>query len=112
MIFVDTNIILDVIENDPIWVEWSQRQLEAAAAVGEVAINDVVYAELAIGYQEPAELDAVIQRWGLALAPIPRSALFIAAKAYQRYRSAGGGRTGVLPDFFIGAQAQIADVQL
>ena len=103
MIFVDTNVLLDVIESDPIWADWSQRQLEAAAAVGETAINDIVYAELAVGYREPEDLDALIAQWGLVLVRIPRSALFIAARAYQRYRSAGGIRTGVLPDFFLGA---------
>ncbi len=112
MIFVDTNVLLDVIESDPIWADWSQRQLEAAAAVGETAINDIVYAELAVGYREPEDLDAMIAEWGLELMPIPRSALFIAAKAYQRYRLADGVRTSVLPDFFLGAQAFVANAQL
>ena len=112
MIFVDTNVLLDVIEADPIWADWSQRQMDAAAAVGEVAINDVVYAELAVGYRAFEDLDAIIAAWELVVAPIPRTALFIAAKAYQRYRAAGGIRTGVLPDFFLGAHALVADARL
>jgi len=51
MIFVDTNILIDVVENDPVWADWSRQQLVVAAGLGAVAINDVVYAELAIGYQ-------------------------------------------------------------
>lgn len=112
MIFVDTNVLIDVIKNDPVWGDWSQQQLDAAAALDEVAINDVVYAELAVGYESPDNLDSMIARSGLILVPIPRVALFMAGKAYQRYRAAGGARTGVLPDFFIGAQAFAARAEL
>ena len=71
-----------------------------------------VYAELSIGYERMEELDAMIGSAGLVIAAIPRPALFLAGKAFQRYRSAGGRKTGVLPDFFIGAHAVIADAVL
>jgi len=58
------------------------------------------------------ELDAMIRSAGLVIAAIPRPALFLAGKAFQRYRSAGGCRTGVLPDFFIGADAVVAGAML
>jgi hypothetical protein len=112
MIFVDTNILIDVVESDPVWADWSRRQLVVAAGLGAVAINDVVYAELAIGYQTPEALEAMIARLGILVVPLPRLALFLAGKAYQRYRSAGGIRTGVLPDFFLGAQALVAGAEL
>lgn len=48
MIFADTNVLIDVTEADPLWAAWSQRQLNAARASDEVAINDVVYAELSV----------------------------------------------------------------
>jgi predicted nucleic acid-binding protein len=112
MIFVDTNVLIDVIDNDPVWADWSQRQLDTAAALDELAINDVIYAELAVGYEDQEQLDAMIARSGLILVPAPRIALFLAGKAYQRYRLSGGSRTGVLADFFIGAQAFAAGAQL
>lgn len=112
MIFVDTNVLIDVIENDPVWADWSQRQLDGATAVGELAINDVIYAELAIGYSTMEDLDEVIAAWGLMVMPMSRLAAFIAGKAYQHYRAAGGLRTGVLPDFFIGAQALVEHAEL
>ena len=49
---------------------------------------------------------------GVTIAPIPQSALFLAGKAFMRYRSAGGIRTGVLPDFFIGAHADVERLPL
>src|ERR1700676_4207226 len=112
MIFVDTNVLVDVVDNDPIWTGWSQRQLVNAATLGEVAINDVVYAELSIGYRTAEEVEALIARLVVVVVPIPRLALFIAGKASQRYHSAGGIRTGVLPDFFLGAQALVAGAEL
>ena len=112
MILVDSNVLIDVATNDPVWSEWSQQQLTAAATVDELAINDVVYAELSLGYASVDELDQVIQRVAIALAPIPRAALFIAGRVFQRYRAAGGIRTGVLPDFFLGAHAAVAGVRL
>jgi len=112
MIFVDTNILIDVTEDDAIWGDWSRQQLVAAAGLGEVAINDVVYAELAIGYQKIENLDAMIARLGIVVTSIPRIALFLAGKAYHRYRASGGIRTGVLPDFFLGAQALVAGAEL
>jgi predicted nucleic acid-binding protein len=112
MILADTNVLIDVIESDPIWADWSQEQLDLAMAIGTVAINDVVYAELSMGYSRTVELDQMILATEIVLEPIPRAALFMAGKAFQRYRAAGGSRTGVLPDFFIGAQAVAMDAPL
>jgi len=112
VIFVDTNVLLDLVTDDPDWAGWSQQQLDHAAARDDLTINDIVYAELSIGYERMEELDAMIQTAGLTIAAIPRPALFLAGKAFQRYRSAGGRKTGVLPDFFVGAHAVIADAAL
>ena len=112
MILVDTNVLLDLVTDDPLWAEWSQQQLDLASARDQLAINDIVYAELSIGYGRIEELDAMILGAGLVNAAIPRPALFLAGKASQRYRSAGGRKIGVLPDFFIGAHAVVADAIL
>jgi hypothetical protein len=112
MIFVDTNIVIDVSSNDPVWADWSQRQLDAAAQREPLAINDIVYAELSVGYRRAEEVDALLARIGVVMNPIPHRALFLAGKAFQSYRRAGGVKTGVLADFFIGAHAVIADAAL
>ena len=112
MILVDTNVLLDLVTDDPRWAEWSQQQLDLASARDQLAINGVVYADLSIGYARMEQLDAMISNTGLVCAVMPRPALFLAGKAFQRYRSAGGRKTGVLPDFFIGAHAVMAGVLL
>ena len=112
MTLVDTNVILDVATDDAKWANWSLRQLDAAAMRGPVLINAIVYAEFSIGYARIEDVDRVLARAGLDLIEIPRAALFLAGKVFQRYRTQGGSRTGVLPDFFIGAHAAVAQLAL
>jgi predicted nucleic acid-binding protein len=112
VILVDTNVLLDLVTGDPRWGQWSRQQLDVAAARDEIAINDIIYAELSVGYSRIEELDAMICNAGLVSAAIPRPARFLAGKAFQLYRAGGGIKTGVLPDFFIGAHAVISDSAL
>ncbi|HSZ50168.1 MAG TPA: type II toxin-antitoxin system VapC family toxin [Caulobacteraceae bacterium] len=112
MTLVDTNVLLDLFTNDPVWADWSIRQLDSAAVSGGLAINDVVYAELSVRFAAIETLDAALDEAGVIMEPMPRPALFLAGKAFQRYRAAGGARTGVLPDFFIGAHAAVSDAAL
>jgi predicted nucleic acid-binding protein len=107
VILVDTNVLLDLVTDDPNWAEWSLARLEEAALAGPVLINDVVYAETSVRYERIEDLDAMLADAMIDIAPTPRPALFLAGKAFRQYRAAGGVRTGVLPDFFIGAHASI-----
>lgn len=112
MTLVDTNVLLDLVTDDPIWARWSIARLEAASLVGPLLINDAVYAELAVRYERIEHLEALIDTAGLALAPMPRAALFLAGKVFTHYRRSGGTKTGVLPDFFIGAHAAVDGLPL
>ncbi|HWE05519.1 MAG TPA: PIN domain-containing protein, partial [Rhizomicrobium sp.] len=102
MILVDTSVALDVL-TDSTWADWSQSALERAAAEEDLAINDVIYSELSTRYETIEKLNSAVAGLGLHHAAIPRPALFLAGKAFLRYRERGGMRTGVLSDFFIGA---------
>ena len=112
MILVDTNVLLDVAADDPEWAAWSSSRLQASAIEGPLLINGVIYAELSARYSTIEALEDFIERAGLEVVEIPRRALFLAAKAFTRYRRAGGVRTGVLSDFFIGAHAATMDIPL
>ena len=109
MTLVDTNVLLDLATDDPIWADWSIAELEAASLRGPLLINDVIYAELAVRYGRIEDLDAFVQTAGLEIAALPRAALFLAGKVFAQYRKSGGLRTGVLPDFFVGAHAAVGD---
>ena len=107
MILVDTNVLLDVLGDDPTWAAWSQAQLESAAFTDRLAINPVIYSELSMAFERIEELEQVVAEAGLVVEEIPREALFLAGKAFLKYRRRKGSKHGALPDFYIGAHAAI-----
>jgi len=109
---VDSNVLLDIFTRDPKWWEWSLMRLEEATLRGPLLINDVIYAETSVRFRGIEDFDAALEKAGVAFASIPRAALFLAGKAFAQYRSSGGVRTGVLPDFFIGAHAMVQSLPL
>lgn len=107
MLLVDTNVLLDVLEDDPAWADWSLHQLRAQSQVHELAINPVIYAELSLAFDSVQALDSIIEEMGLIVQELPRPALFLAGRAFIRYRREGGRKSNVLADFFIGAHAAV-----
>jgi predicted nucleic acid-binding protein len=107
MVLVDTNVLLDVLENDAKWAPWSQEQLDAAAATDTLAINPIIYSELSMAFARIEELDSVIEEASLNIETIPKEALFLAGKVFLTYRKSQGTKHNVLPDFFIGAHAAV-----
>jgi predicted nucleic acid-binding protein len=75
-------------------------------------INPIIYTEVSIGFNRIEELESVIQKAGFQMLEIPKEALFLAGKAYLKYRRNKGTKTSPLPDFFIGAQAAVLNVDL
>ena len=110
-VLVDTNVIIDVLTDDPQWADWSIEQLEANAGTG-LTINPVVYAELCFGSPSVDFVDDVVRRFALTYQEIPRQGLFRAAKAFARYKGRKGTKTSVLPDFFIGGHAEATSIPL
>lgn len=107
MLLVDTNVLVDVLEDDPDWADWSVRKLRAQAQVHELRINPVIYSELSLTFESVDALDDAIEGMGLVMQEVPRPALFLAGKAFVKYRHGGGTKTNVLADFFIGAHAAV-----
>ena len=111
-ILLDTNVLLDVLTDDPVWANWSLGQMERWALESPLIVNPVIYAETSIGFRRIEELEAALTRAGVVMKEIPRPALFLAGKVYRAYRGQGGRKAGVLPDFFIGAHAAVARLPL
>jgi len=110
-VLVDTNVLIDVLTDDPQWAEWSIDQLESNSDAGLV-INPVVYAELCFGSPSIEFVDDVVKRFGLTYQEIPRQGLFRAAKAFGQYKSRRGTKVSALPDFFIGGHAEALGIPL
>ena len=105
---VDTNVLVDVLEDDPEWADWSIGQLRTQSRVHRLVINPVIYAELSLTFSTVEALDEVLAGMQLPVVVMPRSALFLAGKAFAQYRRRGGTKGNVLADFFIGAHAAVA----
>lgn len=112
MTLIDSNVLLDVFGRDPNWWQWSLAQLQDAARRGPLYINDIIYAETSIRFPEASIFDAALEKIDVTLVPVPRPVPFLAGKVFAKYRNAGGQRDGILPDFFIGAHAEIERLPL
>ena len=105
---VDTNVLVDVLENDPEWADWSISQLRAQAQIHRLVVNPVIYAELSLTFSTVEALDDALAALQVPVIDMPRPALFLAGKAFAKYRRQGGTKGKVLADFFIGAHAAVA----
>lgn len=107
MILVDSNIIFDILDRDPVWCEWSLHHMRKLSILDELGINTIIYAEVSPRFRSPAALDRQLDDLRLTVFEIPLHAAFLAGKAHFDYRRQRGSRTSVLPDFFIGAHAAV-----
>jgi len=111
-ILVDSNIILDVFLDDSKWADWSESKLEEYSYYATLYINSIIYAEISIGFKLIEDLETAISKAGFQILEIPKEALFLAGKAYLKYKKRRGVKTTPLPDFFIGAQAAVLNIDL
>lgn len=107
MILFDTNVLLDIATADPVWLQWSEKEFRSAAAQGPILINPIIYAELAPAFATVADLDKWLDPAVFHRLPLPYSAGWVAAQAFLKYRRSGGTKTSPLPDFYIGAHAEV-----
>ena len=111
-ILVDSNVILDVFLNDVKWADWSESKLEEYSDHASLYINSIIYSEISIGFKLIEDLESAINKAGFQLLEIPKEALFLAGKAYIKYKRREGVKSTPLPDFFIGAQAAVLNLDL
>ena len=111
-ILVDSNIILDVFLDDPNWAEWSESKLEKFSLITKLYINPVIYSEVSVGFKRIEELESALTCSSFQMLEIPKEALFLAGKVFLKYRKNRDTKRSPLPDFFIGAQAAIFEMDL
>lgn len=111
-ILVDSNVILDIFLNDLEWGDWSESKLEEYSDQSSLCINSIIYSEISIGFEFIEDLESAITKAGFHMLEIPKEALFLAGKAYITYKRRKGTKRTPLPDFFIGAQAAVMNLDL
>jgi predicted nucleic acid-binding protein len=111
-VLIDANVLIDIATDDPVWGGWSAKALERAGTGARLVINPLIYAEVSVAFDRIEDLDGLLPEAVFHREPLPWVAGFLAGKAFLAYRRKGGGRTGVLPDFYIGAHAAVARYRL
>lgn len=111
-VLVDSNVLLDILEDDPVWFDWSSKQISRCAENSILVINPIIYAEVSIGFNRVEELEEALPADIFERRPLPWEAAFLAGKCFLAYRRAGGTRRSPLPDFFIGAHALVQGMTL
>lgn len=109
---VDSNVVIDVITEDPRYFDWSARALMQAAQAGMLFVNPLIFAEVSAGFERREDVSAALDALDFQYADLPWDAAFVAGKAFTRYRRGGGVRRSPLPDFYIGAHALVAGLTL
>jgi predicted nucleic acid-binding protein len=111
-VLIDSNVLLDVMTEDPQWFSWSAQALASAAETFRLVINPIIYAEVSIRYSRIEDLNEALPKTLVDREALPYEAAFLAGKAFLVYRQRSGTRRSPLPDFFIGAHASIAGYSL
>lgn len=112
MTLVDSDVLIDILSSDRVWLDWSLSSLQRCSVNGPLIINEIVYTEMSIQLPSQELLDEAVAILNVTMHRTPKEALFLAGKAFRQYRRGRGIRNGVLPDFFIGAHAQIERLPL
>jgi predicted nucleic acid-binding protein len=112
-VLIDSNIILDIFQDDPIWADWSESILTKYSSINKLYINHIIYTEISVGFDRIEDLEFALTKGGFHILDMPKEALFLAGKAFLKYRKSGiGTKRSPLPDFFIGAQAAVLGLEL
>lgn len=109
-VLVDSNVLLDIVSEDPRWFGWSSRALEQAGDRSRLVVNPVIFAEVSVRFTRIEDLDEALSTFDRE--PIPFAAAFLAGKCFLHYRKSGGEKRSPLPDFFIGAHAATSGYRL
>ena len=111
-VLVDSNVLLDIATDDPMWSYWSSSTLERIANESILVINPLVFAEASIGFDSIEALEEALPAGLYRRDELPYEAAFLAGKVFLDYRRRGGMRCSPLPDFYIGAHAAVSGYRL
>ena len=109
---IDSNILIDIVAGIEALAASSQAVLDPLLSRGCAGINQIVYAEVLAGYAAPGMFDAVYPPSLLKRVDLPWEAAWLAGRAHREYRARRGSKTSPMPDFYVGAHAQIAGLTL
>jgi predicted nucleic acid-binding protein len=108
----DSNVLLDLLMQDPVWYNWSANHLQSSREKGHVVVNTIIFAESSAQFDGHVEFQKMLSLIGVDLQELPWEAAYVAGRTHIAYRKSGGTRTRTLPDFLIGAHASVKGYRL
>ncbi|HCA59336.1 MAG TPA: DNA-binding protein [Blastocatellia bacterium] len=107
-VLIDSSVLIDVLLRDEQWFEWSSSAMTAAGNEAQLVINPIIFAEASIRFRSIEDLEKALPISLFRRDPLPFEAAFLAGRAFVKYRRNGGSRTTPMPDFYIGAHAEVS----
>jgi predicted nucleic acid-binding protein len=109
---VDSNVLLDILIPNEAFADAAAAAIKDAATIGSLVVSDIVYAEICVQFPSERDCDHFFKSNEIRVEHLVRSAHFLASRIWREYRAGGGKRNRILPDFLIGAHAQVQANQL
>ena len=111
---VDSSVIIDVLQDEPLWAVKSADAIDSAQAAGRLVACEVVWAEVSGRFPSSADAVRAFDTLGIEFLPLAQMAALDAGRLWRKFRDAGGyRRERVVADFLVGAHAlHHADVLL
>lgn len=97
MMMVDTNVLIDLREDDPVWKDWSFNAVAEARLTGDVVASAVTIGELAARSGTFDDLQRLSYGLGVKIVPLSPAGAYHAGRAQRSYRAAGGKRRSCSP---------------
>jgi predicted nucleic acid-binding protein len=100
---LDSNVLIEIIQQPESKLnDWLFDQLGQ-----DLRINPIIFSELAPNFAESEQLEGYLGALAIAIEPLTLKECHRAGFAHADYRRRGGERRTILPDFLIGAQAEM-----
>jgi predicted nucleic acid-binding protein len=118
MILLDTNVPIYAFDSESPFCAWAKDSIVDAVSGAGAAISAVSLAEICVGDRDPSTVGDRVRSWGVEILDLPAAAADVCAAAYRKYRkrrlaqSAAKAPAMPLPDFFIGAHAEVLKWEL
>ena len=116
MILVDSNILIDIFSHDKQWMSWSKESLAACSARDQIAVNQIVVAEVAPQFSRLQDFLDWIATFDLAAKDFDCEVAYDAGAAFNEYRRrrrvSPDSAKSIVADFLIGGHAQVLGAEI
>ena len=101
---VDTSVMQAIFKGEARGELWLEA-LQSAAEAASLLLSTVVLAEVRSFFPSDEACRKALRDLDLRHSPLTEDASLLAGKIFRAYRSEGGPRTTILPDFLVAAHA-------